>query len=787
MRTIEQIEAEIAESEITERQQAEAALQKEQEFLKVLLDNVQAGIVACNAEGILTLFNRAAREFHGLPEQPLPPEQWAQYYDLYLPDGKTRMKKEEIPLFRALHEQRIHNVEMMIVPKQGTPRTLLASGQEIVDAQGRKHGAVVVMHDITARKQAEAERVQLIQEQAARLEAQADQQRSAFLVEVSTVLASSLDYESTLSSVANLVVPYFADWCSVNILEDNQSIRLVAVAHQDPEKVKLGWELYQRYPYSLDVAEGVPKVLRTRQAEIAAEIPDAAMVATAQDAEHLQILRELGLKSCIVTPLVARGRILGAISFVTAESGRRYSAADLSLAEDVAHRAAIAIDNARLYREAQQAAERTARLQSVTAALSESLTPTQVSEVIVEQGMAALSANSALVALLNESGTELEIVRAVGYEVELVDAWHRFPIDTPVPLAEAVRTGQPIWAESTQTRVARYPHLTEMYAQYNFDAWISIPLMVEGRAVGGMSLGFAESHQINQDDQAFILALAQQCAQAIARAHLYEAERKARAASEAANRIKDEFLAVLSHELRTPLNPILGWAKLLRSGNLDQKKTDLALETIERNAKLQAQLIEDLLDISRILQGKLRLNANGVNLSAIIAAAIETVRLSAEAKSIQIQSIIAPNIGQVFGDSNRLQQVVWNLLSNAVKFSRPEGRVEVHLEHLGTHAQIRVSDTGKGISPDFLPHVFESFRQADGTTTRMFGGLGLGLSIARYLVELHGGTIQAQSAGEGQGATFTVRFPLMTSYPKQEPNTTLAEHVDLNGKRSVGY
>ena len=368
---------------------------------------------------------------------------------------------------------------------------------------------------------------------------------------------------------------------------------------------------------------------------------------------------------------------------------------------------------------------------------------------------------------MNESKTELEIVRAVGYSPDLVDAWRNFPIDSPSPLAEAVRTGKPIWAQPIQNRVARYPHLAQMYAQYDFEAWISIPLMVEGWAVGGISLGFAHFQELSGEDQAFILAVAQQCAQAIARAHLYEAERTARNAAESANRIKDEFLAVLSHELRTPLNPILGWAKLMRSRKLDQATSDRALETIERNAKLQTQLIEDLLDVSRILQGKLNLNFEPINLVSVIEAAIETVRLSAQAKSIQIQIILESSVGEVLGDANRLQQVIWNILSNAIKFTPTGGEVKIKLEQVDSQVQICVTDTGKGIVPEFLHYVFDYFRQADGATTRKFGGLGLGLAIVRHLVELHGGTVQAESLGEGKGATFTVKLPCLEDESKE--------------------
>ncbi|HEY9837388.1 MAG TPA: hybrid sensor histidine kinase/response regulator, partial [Vampirovibrionales bacterium] len=249
------------------------------------------------------------------------------------------------------------------------------------------------------------------------------------------------------------------------------------------------------------------------------------------------------------------------------------------------------------------------------------------------------------------------------------------------------------------------------------------------------------------------------------REQLLKRERAAREDAESANRIKDEFLAVLSHELRSPLNPILGWAKLLRSRTFDQKTIDKALETIERNALLQTQLIEDLLDVSRILRGKLTLNVQPVNLSSVLTGALETVSLAAEAKSIHIETRFDTTASPVAGDVIRLQQVFWNLLSNAVKFTPTNGQIEVILAQVDSMAQIQVQDTGKGIAPQFLPYVFEYFRQEDGGTTRSFGGLGLGLAIVRYIVEQHGGSVMAESPGEGLGSTFTVYLPLMSVDP----------------------
>lgn len=258
------------------------------------------------------------------------------------------------------------------------------------------------------------------------------------------------------------------------------------------------------------------------------------------------------------------------------------------------------------------------------------------------------------------------------------------------------------------------------------------------------------------------------------REKILQREQTARETAEHANRIKDEFLAVLSHELRSPLNPILGWTTLLRSGKLNEAKTVEALATIERNARLQTQLIDDLLDISRIMRGKLTLNAAPVNLSSVILAALETVRLSAEAKAIQIK-VIETNAPQVYGDAGRLQQVIWNLLSNAVKFTQAGGEVEICLTQANNLAQIKITDTGKGINSEFLPHVFEHFRQEDSAITRKFGGLGLGLAIARQITELHGGRIWVESLGENKGAIFTVELPLLNT-----ANTYNEETIDLN-------
>ncbi|MEP0912568.1 PAS domain-containing protein [Leptolyngbya sp. GB1-A1] len=603
------------------------------------------------------------------------------------------------------------------------------------------------------------------------------EQTQRFLAQASqTFAAANLDLQTILDTVARLASELAGDVCVLNLIgDDERSLNSVSCYHADPEIRAFLKDLLEQYPRRIDegiggrvMQSGEPLLMPvTSQQELSAVIKP----------EYRLYLERFQVRSTLLVPLKVQGEPIGVLSLTRHAPADPHTQEDLNLFQDLADRAAMAIANARLYQQAEQArqraertADRTTRLQAVTAALSESLTPVQVAEVIAHQTMAVVNAASVLVALVTPQKDELEIIHHLGDGIAIAPEWRRFSLTVATPLTDAVRTGQPMWEETLEERIARYPHLAKSYVQAKYPIWVSLPLMIEGQAVGGISVTFAQLPQLEPADRAFMLSLAQQCAQAIARAQLYEAEQRARAQAEAANRMKDEFLAVLSHELRTPMNPILGWSKLLQRGNLDANRTAIALETIERNAKLQVQLIEDLLDISRILQGKLILNRCPISPASIISAAIDTVRLNAEDKHIQIQTQIAAEVSPVLGDAARLQQVVWNLLSNAVKFTPEQGQIEIQLAAMGGQAQIQVKDTGKGISAEFLPFVFDTFRQADSSTTRTFGGLGLGLAIAQHIVELHGGTIHAESAGEGQGATFTVKLPLVSTstVPNQE-------------------
>jgi PAS domain S-box-containing protein len=415
-------------------------------------------------------------------------------------------------------------------------------------------------------------------------EQQRSHEQATFLARAGTVLVSSLDYQATLPAVAQLAVPHIADWCAVDLAGDGGAIERLAVAHVDPAKMDLARKFQERYPDDPRSPYSVAHVIRTGAPAILYEVTDEMIAAAARDAEHPRAVRALGVRSFMCVPLLAHGRTLGAITFVSAESGRHYAPSDLRLAEDVASRAAMAVENARAYDEARRA-----------------------------------------------------------------------------------------------------------------------------------------------------------------------------------NRVKDHFLATLSHELRTPLNAILGYARMLRRGMLTGDKVARGLEIVERSATSLTQIVEDVLDVSRIISGKIRLNVQPVDLPAIVNEAVAAILPAADAKAIRVQTAVDPEARPVSGDPDRLQQVVWNLMSNAVKFTPQGGRVDVRVQASGAHVDLIVSDTGIGFPPEFASHMFERFRQADSGFAREHGGLGLGLAIARHLVELHGGTIHAASAGTGHGATFRVRLAAMVA------------------------
>jgi PAS domain S-box-containing protein len=345
------------------------------------------------------------------------------------------------------------------------------------------------------------------------------------------------------------------------------------------------------------------------------------------------------------------------------------------------------------------------------------------------------------------------------------DAFAGFAQPRNTPLFDSTFRGAGIVRSDDVLQDPRYgtmaPHHGLPAGHLPVRSYLAVPVVSRsGEVLGGLFFGHPEPGRFTERHERMLGGLAAQAAVAMDNARLFEAAERSRHDAETANRAKDEFLATMSHELRTPLTAVLGWTRMLRTGSLDPATRARALETIERNAQAQVQLVEDILDVSRIVTGKLQLVVQPVDLGDVVRAAHDVVRFAAQAKGVTLELSLDPDVGPIMGDGQRLQQVMWNLLSNAIKFTSSGGRVLIRLERMESTARIIVRDTGAGISADFLPHVFDRFRQADGSSTRRHGGLGLGLAIVRHITEQHGGTVRAESAGPEQGATFIVEIPI---------------------------
>ncbi|MBE9076574.1 GAF domain-containing protein [Romeria aff. gracilis LEGE 07310] len=361
--------------------------------------------------------------------------------------------------------------------------------------------------------------------------------------------------------------------------------------------------------------------------------------------------------------------------------------------------------------------------------------------------------------VLVEDEQVLRLISATGISAEQEAALQQLGLGESISGTAAQQRCQVVWSDIQNSD---HPIMAQMRS-LGMAACACQPLIAHGRLYGTLSFGSRSRIGFNPVETDLMQVLCDQIAIALERSELMASLQRQTDRLQAANRVKDEFLTVLSHELRTPLNPILGWTSILQKKTLSSDKRDQGLQIIERNVRHQTQLIDDLLDVAKIARGQLSLQLKSVMLLEPVLAAIETTRLAAEAKSIRLEQVLDPSVGPVKGDPDRLQQIVWNLLTNAIKFTPEEGQITLRLEQKDDLGQIQVTDTGKGISPHFLPHLFELFRQHDSSITRQHGGTGLGLTLVQQLVEAHGGTVTAASPGEGMGATFTVQLPLALS------------------------
>ncbi|MCB0163649.1 MAG: PAS domain-containing protein [Anaerolineae bacterium] len=509
--------------EITEQREAVEALRESHAILRAVFEGTGDGIFLKDRQSHYLMINAAGASFVGKTIEEMVGKSPV---DIFPPNTANKIINDEQQVMATRQAQTFEDV----VTLDGTTAYYHSTKAPYYDAEGNVAGIIGISRDITANKRTE--------------------KFNQLLAKAGEILNSSLDYSTRLESVAQLAVPSFADWCVVSFGSREESALEVAVAHTDPDKVAIVRELQQRYPSDPHSQTGAREVLQTGRSVLYPTISDDMVVATARDDDHLQILRTLQITSAMIVPLKARGDTLGVMTFIYAESGRRYTEADVALAEELGRRAGLAIDNARLYsaeREArcsaEQIAKRVSSLQAVTASLSRTLTSDEVAATVVEQGISVLEANSGLVVLLDETGATLKILDAVGYPAEVVEQWRQFPVSAATPLSETVRTGEPILLETKAALGDRFPEFAQQPTTIN-EALVSLPLIIEDKVVGAVGLSFATPQQFQIEDLDFMMALARQCAQALERARLFEAERLARAEAEAAQ----ENLAMLTQE-----------------------------------------------------------------------------------------------------------------------------------------------------------------------------------------------------------------------------------------------
>jgi signal transduction histidine kinase len=419
-------------------------------------------------------------------------------------------------------------------------------------------------------------------------------------------------------------------------------------------------------------------------------------------------------------------------------------------------------------------AARTTRLHGLTAALSEAVTLDAVAHAVVHQGLVAAGSTAGEVTLLEQGGAAFRTLYATGQG--LAPSGSTLPVEPGHCSTEAVTSAQPVFIASFEDWQQRFPAAASRAADGGYVSSATVPLLVENRPIGVLAFYFTAPVNFDPEYRALLVSVAQDCAQALDRARLYESAQQARAEAEAANRLKDEFVSIVSHELRTPLNAILGWAAVLRRTHADPALTQRALQSVHDNATRQARLIEELLDFSRIASGRLALTREDVELRELLRGVVETMIPQTAAKNVALELSPVPSV-LIRGDASRLEQVFFNLLGNALKFTPEGGRITVVVERQDGLVAVRVADTGVGIDPQVLPFIFDRFRQGEEAARREYGGLGLGLSIARQLVEAHGGEISASSRGRGQGATFTILLPVHTAGPLQRITKSPTEQV----------
>ncbi len=609
-------------------------------------------------------------------------------------------------------------------------------------------------------------------------DAEATQRRLAFLAEASVELAASLDYETTLANVARLAVPRIADWCFVDLYTEDGVLRRLALAYADPTQEALAQDLLRhRLPGPAGV---LSRVLSTGQSELFETIP-AGPSAIARDERGVELLGRMAPRSAAVVPLTARGRMLGALSLVTAGSGRGFGPADLALAEDLARHIALAVDNARLYREAQEARsqlERQAARLNALAEASQSFSEARLDlptllDTVARRVVETIG-DVCVIRLLSADGRRLEPAAIFHPDPEALAFAREMLADTPEGVDEGLngrvmRAGRPLLipvVDQAAVRAAIKPEYWPYLERFGAHSVLIVSLRVRGHLLGVLSVSReTPGFPYTTDDQAFLHELADRAAQAIDNARLYRE-------SQEAVRARDQFLSIASHELRTPVTSVQGYTELLLRAHArgwpDPARTARYLQALEGGTKRLAALTQDLLDVSRLHSGQFPLRPRPFDLAALAARGVAAFRdRLGSGHTLTVET--ACNDCPLVGDPDRLEQVLTNLLENAVKYSPDGGPIRVTVRPDDAGMLLAVRDEGIGLLPGLAEAIFVPFGRAPNAAGRQIPGLGLGLHICREIVERHGGRIWAESAGEGRGTTVNVWLPVGNADGRSEP------------------
>jgi signal transduction histidine kinase len=592
--------------------------------------------------------------------------------------------------------------------------------------------------------------------------------REAYLSKATDLLGESLEYEKTLQRVASLVVPELADWSAVDLVsETTAELRQLAVAHVDPDKVRWARQLHDKFPPNMDAPRGLPNVLRTGEPELYPHITDDMLVETARNAEELAILRTLALRSVMIVPLRAQQRIVGAITLVTAESGKSYTESDLVFATELGRRAGMAIERATLHQDVVKAYTITAeharwlsRLHLLTVGLSRSITSAEVVELATTLGREAFDADRSTLWLLDTARTALHLVGQHALPPDIAAEMQPVRVDAPYPIAEAIRSGEPVFVEDDDTALAPWPEVADITRLSPTRAGAAMPIKVGGEIIGGLTYAYAQPHGFSPDYVMALRTFSKELGQALQRTRVVADLEEARTAADAASQAKSAFLATMSHELRTPINAIIGFTELLMMKIADGESAgeSLYLERIRRNTEHLLALISDVLDWSKVEAGQLVVKTSQQPAADVAADALNVVSNQGTARGISVLSHVAEGATYV-GDPLRVKQILLNLLSNGIKFTPQGGSVLLDCLVAGAETRFSVEDTGIGIAPSEVDSIFEPFVQSERGYTRGHGGTGLGLSISRRLARLMGGDVTLESSTPGRGSRFVLSLP----------------------------